>query len=96
MSDVRAEPEAMDAIAAQVSDEVTAISGTLDGFAAGVNVLAAGWSGQAHDAFDAAYTGWHRDMTAQHDLLDAAAHALRTAADAYDRADRAVARIWSL
>lgn len=96
MRDLKAEPEAIHTIADQVEAESTAIGETLSGFTADTRALAAGWTGAAHDAFAGAAATWHRDMTTRNEMLDALAQAMRTAADAYEQADAAVARIWSL
>lgn len=96
MADLTAEPGRMDGLAGRVDAAATGVARDVDGLATAAGVLGERWTGAAQEAFAAAHAGWTGQMTHLEEVLAAAAQAVRTASAAYERADEAVARAWSL
>ena len=96
MNGYKVEPASVDA----AGSDLRTASEAIDGHALALNrassTLRTLWTGSASDAFGGAQNGWQADM---HGMVTAASllsDALHESADTYDRADRAVARAWSI
>lgn len=96
MADVRADPDRMADVARQIETRAADLTEEIDGLERARENLGARWSGAAYEAFEVSHAAWSTTMSDHARTLADAAAAARVAADAYLRADEAVARMWSL
>ncbi len=96
MSDLRIDPDSLAAAAGRLAQGAADIQARLDDLTLSANLLRHRWSGAAAEAFDCAKAAWDVDMARLRAILAEAAERARAGAVTYDRADRAVAAIWSI
>ena len=96
MNGYKVEPTTVDTAGADLRAASEAIAGHTRTLAGASSALRTLWTGSASDAFGSAQDGWQAEI---HGMVTAAgllSTALQESADAYERADRAVARAWSI
>lgn len=81
---------------ASVSTSAAAIAAHAATLNRGSHVLRTEWTGMASDAFGGAESNWQDEIQGMVTSGAQLAAALQQSAEAYDRADEAVARAWSI